>query len=119
MPPITIPASGDLSSNQYYFVKVNTSGQVAVCLDGERPDGILLNKPAAAGRAASIAESGEQTHAICGAAVTRGSELAADATGRAVAAASGDEVGAVALESGTGAGSIIRVIGKFTGGVAS
>jgi hypothetical protein len=119
MPPITVTASGDLSSNQYKFHKLNSSGQLALCADGERVDGILLNKPAAAGRAAAIAEDGEETFVICGGTVTNGAELAADGTGRAVDAASGDEVGALALQAGSGAGSKIRCIARYRGGVAS
>jgi len=118
METLSIPAAADLSAAKYYFVKVNSSGQVALCLDGERPDGILQNKPAAAGRAAAVQITGE-SFIECGAAVTAGDELAPDGTGAAITAVSGDEVGAVALGSGTGDGSIIRCIVKPTGGVAS
>lgn len=116
---LSMIASGDLSSNQYKFHKLNASGQLELCADGERVDAILLNKPAAAGRACTVAKTGSKTFVIAGASFSAGAELAPDATGRAVAAVSGDEVGAVALAAATGAGSKVRVIAKYTGGSAS
>jgi len=42
----TCPAGADLSSSQYKFVKLNTSGQiVAIAADTDNPVGILQNAP--------------------------------------------------------------------------
>jgi len=39
-------AAADLSAKQYYFVKLNSSGQVAVCAAAtDVPIGVLQNKP--------------------------------------------------------------------------
>lgn len=45
-------AGGDLSSKQYHFVKLNTSGQVViVAANTDKPFGILQNAPASGGTA--------------------------------------------------------------------
>src|SRR5512146_3526347 len=56
---ITVPAGSDLSSYQYRFMKLDTSGYATPC--SAKTDvvvGILQNKPAAAGRGARIRISG-------------------------------------------------------------
>lgn len=56
---ITLEASGDLSTKQYYFVKLDTNGRVAVCTAvTDNPIGILQDKPAAIGRACRVMVSG-------------------------------------------------------------
>ena len=51
---ITLPAAADLSTKQYYFVKVNTSGQAALCSGAtDRPIGVLQNTPTS-GQAAEV-----------------------------------------------------------------
>lgn len=59
LPLFNIPgalAAADLSSNQFYCVKKNTTdNQFALCdTDGEVFDGVLQNKPSAAGDAADV-----------------------------------------------------------------
>lgn len=52
---MTFEASGDLSSKQFYFVKLDTNGQIAACAAvTDNPIGILQDKPAAIGRAATV-----------------------------------------------------------------
>lgn len=51
---ISLEAAADLSSKQYYFVKVDTSGKAAVCSAvTDKPIGVLQNKPTS-GQAAEI-----------------------------------------------------------------
>ena len=106
---ISVPASADLSAIQYYFVSINSSGLIAATGDGERPDGILQNKPAAANRACAVQTDGE-SFVSCGAAVTAGDELCSDSSGQAINGSSGDVLGAIALEDGSAADSIIRCL---------
>lgn len=43
---ISLVAGGDLSAKQYYFVKLNASGQAVVCAAAtDVPVGVLQNKP--------------------------------------------------------------------------
>lgn len=49
---ITLPAGGDLSSSQFKFVKLNSSGQVVdIAAATDIPVGVLQNKPASGGAA--------------------------------------------------------------------
>lgn len=91
---ISLPANTDLSTKQYFFVKiVNSSGtgQVAVCGDGEAGIGVLQNKPSSQGKAARVAISGI-AKVEAGGSVTAGQPVASDASGNAVTAATGDIV---------------------------
>lgn len=50
----TRPAAADLSAKQYYFVKLNSSGQVAaITANTDKPYGILQNAPTS-GQAAEV-----------------------------------------------------------------
>lgn len=52
---VSYPAGGDISAQQYLFVKLNGSGQVvAIAAATDRPIGILQNKPKAAGQMAEV-----------------------------------------------------------------
>lgn len=87
-PLFTVPgleASGDLSSNQYYAVKVSTTDKrVSVAsVDGEVVLGVLQNKPAAAGAAAEVVALGV-TKVVAGEALTAGDFWGTDANGKAV-----------------------------------
>lgn len=108
-PDLSAPASGDLSAKQYYPVKINSSGQLATCADGEHAAGILQNKPAAAGRAGSYRRYGE-SWVVGDGSITAGDYLAADSSGYASTATSGDEIFAQALETNSTAGALIRCV---------
>ena len=77
-------ASADLSASQYCFVRLDTSGQVAVAGAGEEANGILQDKPAAIGRACSYAIGGV-SKVRAGAAIGDGVKVMSDSTGRAIA----------------------------------
>ena len=55
---ITLPAAADLSAKQFYFVKIDTSGQAALAATtGEAVIGVLQNKPTQ-GQAAQVMVQG-------------------------------------------------------------
>lgn len=98
---ITRAANTDLSTKQYFFVKVvnnNGIGQIALAGDGEFAIGVLQNKPSAAGDDAKVAISGI-AKVEAGGTITAGGPVAVDASGNAVAASSGDIVVGVAMDS--------------------
>lgn len=96
---ISLEAGQDLSAKQYFLVAVASDGQVDPAGDGGNAIGVLTNKPAAAGRAASIAIGG-RVKVIAGATVAAGDAMASDAAGEAVTAASGDQILGTFLEGG-------------------
>jgi len=94
----TIEAGADLSAKQFRFVVLNTSGQlVAVSSAGADADGVLLNKPDAAGKAAEFAFGGI-VKVVAGGSITAGDKVQSDAAGEALTAASGDHVLGKALK---------------------
>ena len=96
----TFEAGGDLSAAQFKFVALASDGQVDVVASaGGNAIGVLLNNPAAAGRAATVAVSGS-VMITCGGTVAAGAALQSDASGDAITAASGDVVLGYAREAG-------------------
>lgn len=106
---ITVEASGDLSAAQYLFMTINASGQLATTGDGLKTDGVLQNKPAAAGRAGTLAIDGV-VKVRAGAAITAGDDVSVDASGRAVTAITGDVVAGRAMEDASGANVVVAVL---------
>lgn len=96
---ITVPANADLSSSQFLFMTVNASGRLAATGDGLAADGVLLDKPSAAGRAGAL-QIGGRVKVVAGGTVTAGDQVGSDAAGKAVSAASGDVILGRALSSG-------------------
>ena len=106
---IPLQVSADMSSSQFTFVKVGAADfKVAACGDGEKAVGILQDKPAADGRAGNVRISGT-SKVVAGAAIALGAEVASDANGKCVTAASGDYILGVALEAAGAANQIIAV----------
>lgn len=97
---ISKEAAADLSATPYRFVTINASGQVAIAGAGAKADGVLQNDPAAQGRAAAVAIGG-QTKIVLGGTVAAGAQVASDATGRAVTAATGNHILGTCTEGGT------------------
>lgn len=55
----TRKAAADLSTKQFFFVKLDSSGNVALCSGAtDKPYGILQDKPSAAGMGCVVARSG-------------------------------------------------------------
>src|SRR5690242_2744917 len=107
---ITVPASADLSADQYHFVSVNSDGQLALTGAGAAAHGVLQDKPTAQGEAAELGVPGGVSKVVAGAAVNAGAELAADSTGRGVTATTGDFVAGIALEAAAAANVVISVL---------
>jgi hypothetical protein len=113
---INLEAAADLSAAQYKFVNVNSSGQAAaVAAAGGDASGVLQNDPAAAGREASVMVGGGVTKVMAGGTCTRGSQAAADSSGRAVDAVSGDFILGEFLETASVAGTITTLLFQKNG----
>lgn len=110
---VTREAAADLSTRQYRFVQIDSDGRAALSGTAGRPDGVLQDKPSAAGQACAMAISGV-SKVVAGAAIDEGVEVTSDSQGRAVAAGTGDEVAGVTFGAATGAGSIIPVLLKVS-----
>lgn len=108
-------AGSDLSAHQFGFVSLAADGEVDATGDGAEAAGVLLNNPTAGG-AATVAYSGV-VMVEAGATVTRGGNVASDAAGKAVNAATSDIILGKAREAGVD-GQIIA-IDFFLGGNAS
>jgi len=106
---ISRTASGDLSSSQYHAMVVNASGQLAAASATGAMDGLLQNKPDAAGDAATLGIDGV-SKAVVGASVTAGDDLAVGSGGKLITATTGDVVVARALADGSGDGSVVAVL---------
>ena len=110
----TLPAAADLSANQYFIVKVDSSGSAALAGDGQPAIGVLQNEPDAAGKAASIRFAGI-SKVVAGAAVSAGAQVAPNASGKAVTAATGKNILGIALAAASGDGVIIPVALTYNG----
>lgn len=97
---ITREASGDLSTKQYYAVKIDSNAQIAVAGEGDKGIGILQDKPAAANRAGCVAIGGI-SKCVWGGSVTKGDRVVQNSTGKLVTVGSGDDWSlGVALSTG-------------------
>jgi Uncharacterized conserved protein (DUF2190) len=110
----SMKAGADLSACCYHIVRVSNAllGQVNIASEAVHSSmiGILRNKPAAAGRSATISLYGEGTVAAGAAIGSIGVFVTCNGSGRAIAAASGDMVVARALETATADGQHIRCL---------
>lgn len=82
---ISLPASGDISANQYLFVSLNSSGQVQVAGANVSCVGVQQDKPSAAGRATQVRVFGI-TKVVAGGSITANDKVASDGSGKAVKA---------------------------------
>lgn len=90
-PPLSFPASADLSASQFCAVKLNASGQLALPAAGGAILGILYTKPNAQGRAGTVETlNGKKLRAKYGGTVTAGDVLKVTSAGKFVAASAGD-----------------------------
>lgn len=104
----TFEAAGDLSAHQFKWVEINSDGRVALANAGGNPDGVLQDKPSAAGEAATVAVSGT-CKVKAGAALDEGVDVTSDANGLAVEAGSGDDRSGTTRTSCGASGSIVSV----------
>jgi hypothetical protein len=90
---VPFQAAGDLSTKQFYFVKLSAAHTVDVCSGvTDKPIGVLQNKPSAAGQEAEVCISG-WTKVQAGGTVTVGTHfnIGTDGNGKAVAYAPGTD----------------------------
>lgn len=112
---LSAPASADLSSKQYYAMKLNSSGQLATAGAGIPIVGVLQDKPSAAGMGGAYGICGRTAVALGGTA-TAGSMAAVDSNGKFLNAVSGDiAVGIFAVGGSSGEIGFmdIQAIGKI------
>ena len=101
---ITLPAGADLSTKQYYFVKVNTSGQAVLCAAAtDRPIGVLQNTPESGEEASVLVVGG--TKVVSSGSIDEGALIGTASTGKADAKTPGTDtteyaVGTVILAAG-------------------
>ena len=87
---ITLSAGADLSAKQYYFVKLNSSGNAVVCAGvTDKPVGVLQNNPTS-GQAAEIVVVG-LTKVSTDAALAIGDLVGTSADGQAAAYVAGTD----------------------------
>lgn len=85
----SVAANSDLSTKQYYVVKLNSSNKALLCDADGVAYGILQDKPAAAGRAAKVAVAGV-SKCVLGGTVAAGDVVNCDGNGKVVGIATGD-----------------------------
>ena len=111
---ITLPAGADLSTKQYYFVKVNSSGNAVLCAAAtDAPIGVLQNNPISGAEASVLVVGG--TKLVAGAAIAAGVKIGTASTGKADAKVAGTDtteytVGQVLLASAADADVLTAVI---------
>ena len=111
---VTLVAGADLSSKQYTFVKLNSSGEaIAAAAATDIPVGVLQNAPIAGQEAEVLIVGG--TKVVAGAAIAEGAQLGTSATGKAVALVAGTDttkyvVGTLLTESAADGNIVTAVI---------
>jgi hypothetical protein len=87
---ITLVAAADLSAKQYYFVKLNSSGQAALCAAAtDKPIGILQNAPTAGQECEIVVSGGSKI--VAGATLDEGNSIGTDSAGKAAVYAQGTD----------------------------
>ena len=107
----TLVANLDLSAQQYNLMQDIGNGRIKVASEAVNfaIAGVLMNKPAAAGRHASVAYRGAGKVRIGAAVNTIQAYLTTNGSGRAIVASSGEVIFGKARETGTADGDIISV----------
>ncbi len=107
---ITLEAGADLSADQFKFVLVAADGQIdLVGAAGGDADGVLLNNPDAAGKAATMQYEGRAKVIIGVGDLAAGDKVQSDALGLAILAATADHVLGKCLVGGV-AGELAEVL---------
>ena len=85
---VTLVAGADLSTKQYYFVKLNSSGQAILCAAAtDAPIGVLQNAPTSGQEAEVLIVGG--TKLVASAAITLPAQIGTASTGKAAAYVAG------------------------------
>lgn len=102
----TYIAGEDLSTKQFHFVSMEAGGTVVATGDGAAAIGVLWNAPADT-YAASVVVDGSPT-VYAGGTIAAGGNVASDAAGKAVAAATSDIILGKAREAAA-SGQLIQI----------
>jgi hypothetical protein len=112
---ITLVAAADLSSNQYNFVKLDSTGKAAaVTATTDRPIGILQNAPTLGQEAEVLVVGGSKL--VAGGAITEGAVIGTSAAGKGSALTIGGSSGTAfyilgtSLEEVSAANSVTTVV---------
>ena len=111
---VTLVAGADLSSKQYNFVKLNSSGEaIAAAAATDIPVGVLQNAPTSGQEAEVLVVGG--TKIVAGAAIAEGAQVGTFSAGKAVALVAGTNttkyvVGTLLTESGADGNIVTAVI---------
>ena len=116
---ITLVAGADLSALQYYFVKINSSGQAIACAAAtDQPIGILQNAPIANQEAEILVAGGSKL--VLGGTVTIGQVVSPSSAGAGVAIANGTDTTkygcGIALAGGASGETITAVVSLASAG---
>lgn len=108
--PKSIPASASLTAKQFYFMKIDTNGQLAaVASSGARAVGVLQDKPTAQGQPGQLCRPGDITKIALGGTVTKGAFAMSDGNGKGVLCTSGSHILGWFIDSGD-SGDTIRMV---------
>jgi poly-gamma-glutamate capsule biosynthesis protein CapA/YwtB (metallophosphatase superfamily) len=108
---LSMEASADLSAAQFLCIGQAADAQAEVAGAGEKIIGVLQNKPAAEGRAATVRVHGT-TKVVVGATLAIDDILMVDAAGKVIPATAGNFGVGIALETGANADEIITMLLK-------
>jgi hypothetical protein len=87
---VTLVAGADLSAKQYFFVKLNSSGQAILCAAAtDVPVGVLQNAPTSGQEAEVLVVGG--TKLVASAAITLPAQIGTASTGKAAALVAGTD----------------------------
>ena len=111
---VTLVAGADLSTKQYTFVKLDSSGQAVTCSSAtDIPIGVLQNAPTSGQEAEVLVVGG--TKIVAGAAIGEGAQIGTSTAAKAVALVAGTDttkyvVGTLITESAADANIVTAVI---------
>lgn len=107
---ITLKANADLSTKQYYFVKMTAARTVDIAsATTDVIIGILQNKPTAAGQEAVVAIGGT-SKLVAGAAISAGAVVSTTAASKGQTAVATQTIAAVAIDAAAADLDIIEVL---------
>ena len=97
----SIKSTNDLFTvrQQYYFVKIDSNGQIVVCAAGNYSVGVVQDTPKA-GDPGLVCGPGALTKVMCGGSFSPGQYVMSNSTGQAVAASSSSHILGIALTAG-------------------
>lgn len=108
--PKSIEASASLTAKQFYFIKIDTNGQLAsVASTGGRSIGVLQDKPTAQGQPGQVCRPGDISKIVLGGTVAAGDFVMSDSNGKGVVCTSGSHILGQALDGGD-SGDIVRIV---------